>query len=271
MNKQRSPDDRTHDASQTSRAFLQDTTARPIGAPTINLGWRLRLGVIQASVNTVAEPQMQAMVPPGVYLHTTRLKLVGSDDDEVLAMADKVEEAASLLADADPQRILFHCTATSTFNLDISDSVAERITRATGIPAHATSACIVAALRTLGARKIVMATPYIRSINEREVRFFAAHGIEVVDEFGLDLPGGRAFRQVEPAEWYRLVLAHRHSDADAYFISCANVRAAEVIETLEQDLKRPVVTSNTAAVWRLLRESGIRDSIANFGILLRDF
>ncbi|MGH6923774.1 MAG: maleate cis-trans isomerase family protein [Propylenella sp.] len=243
----------------------------PASPPTINLGWRLRLGVIQASVNTVAEPQMQAMAPPGVYLHTTRLKLVGSSDAEILGMAEKVEEAALLLADADPARILFHCTATATYEADMSARIAERITKATGIPAHATSECIVAALKTLRARKIVMATPYIRSVNEREVKYFAANGIEVVREFGLDLPGGREFRRVEPAEWYRLVMEHRRDEADAYFISCANVRAAEVIETLERDLDRPVVTSNTASVWRLLRASGVNDPVAGFGTLLREF
>jgi maleate isomerase len=240
-------------------------------SPVINLGWRLRLGIIQASVNTVAEPQMQAMVPEGVYLHTTRLKLVGSSDAEILGMADKVEEAAELLADADPARILFHCTATATYEADMSARIAERITTATGIPAHATSECILAALGALGARRIVMATPYIRSVNEREVRYFSANGIDVVSEFGLDLAGGREFRRVEPAEWYRLVMEHRREEADAYFISCANVRAAEVIEVLERDLGRPVITSNTSSVWRLLRASGISDSVAGFGTLLRDF
>jgi maleate isomerase len=240
-------------------------------APVINLGWRLRLGIMQASVNTVAEPQMQAMVPPGVYLHTTRLKLVGSTDAEIVAMADKVEEAADLLADADVQRILFHCTATATYEADMSTSIAERITKATGVPAYATADCIVAALNAIGARRIVMATPYIRSVNEREVAYFAAKGIEVVHEFGLDLPGGRAFRRVEPAGWYRLLMEHRRDEADAYFISCANVRAAEVIDVLERDLQRPVITSNQASVWRLLRESGVRDSIRGFGALLKSF
>jgi hypothetical protein len=35
-------------------------------APEIKLGWRMRLGLLQASVNTVAEPQIQAMLPHGV-------------------------------------------------------------------------------------------------------------------------------------------------------------------------------------------------------------
>jgi maleate isomerase len=237
--------------------------------PSINLGWRLKLGVLHASVNTVAEPQMQAMAPEGVSLHSTRLKLVGSTEEEVLKMADDVEDAARLLADAQVDRILFHCTATTTHDPGQPDAIGRRITVATGIPATTTGEAVAAALAALGARNVVLVTPYIQEINDREVAFLRHRGIAVTREHGLGLPGGIAFREVEPAAWYRIVMEYRDEAADAYFISCANVRAAEVIETLESDLGRPVVTSNTAAMWRCLRQSGITDRIAGFGTLLR--
>ena len=41
----------------------------------INYGTRARLGMILPSGNQAAEPQFQAMLPTGVSLHTTRLKL----------------------------------------------------------------------------------------------------------------------------------------------------------------------------------------------------
>jgi maleate isomerase len=238
-------------------------------APEIKLGWRLRLGILQPSVNTVAEPQFQAMLPDGVSIHATRLKLVGSSPQELLGMTEGVEEASLLLKDVDPGRILFHCTATTTFDLDMPRRLRERITKATGIPASVTSEALIAAFAALGVRKLVMVTPYIREINEREVVFLNSAGITVLDEIGLALAGGKAFAEVEPAAWYRLVMQHRHDDADAYFISCAQVRAAEVIEALERDLQRPVVTSNQAALWHCLRESGIRDQVEGFGTLLR--
>lgn len=241
----------------------------PPPAPVIRIGWRLRLGVIQASVNTIAEPQMQAMLPDGVSMHTTRLGLVGSSEEELLGMADRLEEAATLLADADSDRILFHCTATTTYDPEMPDRLRERIAAVTGIPATTTSEAIVAALHALGARKVVLVTPYIKPINEREVAFLDHNGIVVLREHGLGLPGGRAFRQVEPGEWYRTIMANRDDDADAYFVSCANVRAAEIIETLERDLGRPVVTSNQAGIWRCLRQCGIDDPVPGFGALLR--
>jgi len=248
---------------------MNDERSRVAPMPTIGLGWRLRLGVLIPSVNTVAEPQLTAMLPEGVSLHFTRLKLTGSSDEELLAMVDRVEEAALLLADAEPQRILFHCTAVTTFAPTMAAGIQARITAATGLPADVTAEGIVAGLRALGARRIVLVTPYIPPVNAREVAFLAHHGFEVLAEHGLDLPGGKAFAAVEPAEWYRITMAQRHPDADAYLLSCAQTRTAEVIETLEHDLGRPVVTSNTGALWHCLRQGGLRDAVPGFGTLMR--
>lgn len=235
----------------------------------VPLGWRMRLGVLMPSVNYVAEPQMTAMLPDGVYLHATRLKLTGSTREELMLMTDGIEEASLLLKDAEPQRILFHCTALTTYEEGIDQRIRERITGATGIPASVTSEALIAAFAAIGAKKIVMVTPYIHEINEHEMAFFNRNGIEVLDEHGLGLPGGKEFATVEPSVWYRLVMERRNPDADAYFISCAQSRCAEIIEPLEQDLGRPVVTSNQAAVWHCLRQSGLQDRVPGFGALLR--
>jgi maleate isomerase len=250
-------------------ALLERAEAPAQSTPVINTGHRLRIGMMIPSVNFVADPQIQAMLPEGVQLHTTRMKLVGASDEEMQAMIKDVDRCAGLLADADPQRILFHCTAASTISVDMGPKICARITELTGIPATDTAEAVLAALAALGARKIVLVSPYPQSVNDHEVAFFKHFGIAVLREHGLQLSGGRAFAKVTPDDWHRIVIEHRHDQADAYFISCAQVRAAEVIETLEHDLQRPVITSNTAVAWRCLRQSGIQDKVAKFGKLLR--
>jgi maleate isomerase len=42
-----------------------------------------------------------------------------------------------------------------------------------------------------------------------------------------------------------------------------------VIEQLEQDLGKPVITSNQATAWQLMRLLGIDDPIEGYGELLR--
>jgi maleate isomerase len=232
-------------------------------------GWRRRLGMLLPSVNTAAEAQFNAMLPAGVSLHTTRLKLNGGSEQQLLAMADRLEEGADLLADAGCDLILFHCTAVTTFDAEMDLTLPSRITEATGVAATATSRALIAAFEAVEARRIVMVTPYDAQTNTREVAFLENHQIGVVADVALDVRSADQMIGIEPGEWYRLVREHARADADAYFISCTAVRSLEVIEMLERDLDCPVITSNQAAAWHSLRLMGIRDEIAGCGRLMR--
>lgn len=53
-------------------------------------------------------------------------------------------------------------------------------------------------------------------------------------------------------------------------LSCAAVRTAEVIGTLEAELDRPVVTSNLLGARHAMRTIGVTDRIDGFGALLAD-
>lgn len=241
------------------------THSRPVA--TIFINTRARLGVVLPSGNRLAEPQFAAMLPQGVTMHTTRLRLNGSSEAELLKMAEGVEEAVSLVADARVDLILFHCTAVSTFSSALEKDVLARMRRSSGIPVTATSQALVAALRAVGARKIVMLSPYIDSINEREAGYLRAAGFEIVFLGGLSLNDADAMSAVTPAQWKEFVLSNQHADADAYLISCTTVRATEVAGELELLLGKPVVTSNTAAVWHCLRTLGLHDAPTGFGRL----
>ena len=234
----------------------------------INYGTRAKLGMLLPSGNQAAEPQFHAMLPAGVSLHTTRLKLTGSSEKDLLAMTERVEEAAELAADAGVDLLVFHCTAVSTFSVALEQAIKQRVAKASGKPVTATSEAIVAALRAVGAKKIVMLSPYIEAINQREAVYFKAAGFEILDWSGLDCPDANAMMAVTPEKWREFTLAHRHADADAYLISCTTVRSADVAEELEAALGRPVLTSNTAAVWHCLRTMGIPDRVQGFGQLL---
>jgi maleate isomerase len=232
-----------------------------------NYGTRARVGLLLPSGNQAAEPQLQAMLPAGVALHTTRMKLMGSSERELLAMVERVEEAAELAADVEPALIVFHCTAVSTFSSALETSILQRIRAATGRPTTATSEAIVAALRALGARRLVMLSPYIDEINRRETAYFTAHGFEVLGCAGLDRATPQEMMAVTPDEWIAMGLRHRDDAADAYLISCTAVRSTDVIEELEARLERPVVTSNSAVAWHATRRLGITEPVKGAGRL----
>jgi maleate isomerase len=236
----------------------------------VRFGWRLRLGMLLPSSNMVAEPELPSMLPDGVAVHTTRLKLVGGEPDRLLKMVEKVEEAAELVADAGADLIVFHCTAVSTYDADMEKRIGERIKKATGKPSIATSEALTTAFRALNARRIVLLSPYKQDVNLREVEYFAHQQIEVLSEKGLALNGGNEFAGVEPGEWYRMTMNSQDARADAYFLSCTTIRSTPVIAALERDLGKPVVTSNQAMAWHALRTGGVKDKMPGFGKLFSE-
>ena len=243
--------------------------AVPATPPAVRYGWRLRIGMIIPSVASNPEAHITAMLPDGVTLHATRLKMDESDANAMLHFTDKVEEAAALLQDAGVGHVLVNCTAVTTADPTIGERIRASIRAATGLPASTTGDGVIAALNRLNARKIVLLTPYRNDINEREARFLEHYGFEVVDWKGLELHGARDFDRVEPAAWYQFVMSHRREDADVYFVSCAQVRIIEMLGALERDLDRPVISSNQCAAWHVLRQRGINDRVPGFGTLMQ--
>ena len=56
-------------------------------------------------------------------------------------------------------------------------------------------------------------------------------------------------------------------ECDAVFVSCTSLRVLDIAPELEVELGVPVVSSNMALVWHLLRLAGVDDDLAAFGRL----
>jgi len=245
-------------------------TSDPIVRPRpLRHGWRFRVGMMLPSSNLVAEADIARMLPEGATVHTTRLRLAGDTQEELLAMTEKVEEAASLLADARVDLMAFHCTGVTTLDPEMPAKLNRRIEESSGVPATSTAEALLAAFERLRAKRIVLISPYIDAVNESEIRFFAHFGIEVIAASGMGIGTGHGMMSVQPGEWYRRALAMRNEHADAYFLSCTAIRATPVISVIERDLRRPVVTSNQALAWHCLRKAGLSDRVAEMGALFQ--
>jgi len=239
-----------------------DTPAPP------NYGQRLRIGLLIPSVNTVIEPQMQALLPRGVTCHVTRLALAGASLEALQAMVADVESAARLVADAGVDLIAFHCTAASMLSVAWMESIARRIHAATQLPATTTGHAVRSALGILEARRVVLVTPYGEATHARELAFLAECGVEVVGDACMKVGSARAYAEQSPQVLERFALEQRHAAADAYFYGCTAIRSSEIIASLERQLERPVITSNQVLAWHVMRHAGIADHVPGYGRLL---
>lgn len=228
--------------------------------------WRAKLGLILPSWNTVMEFEAQRMAPPGVSIHSTRIPHTADTEANLLWMGDQVPASARLLAHAGMHAICYGCTAGGFLKGPAYDeALAAEITQTTGIPATVTSAAVTQALRHLGVRRVGVASPYEAWLNAQLQTYLEGAGFEVMAIAGF---GTQAHARCTPEESFRLALEVDRPGAEGIFISCTNFRTLEIIERLEQRLAKPVVSSNTASMWKLLRLAGVGGPLAGFGRLL---
>lgn len=228
-----------------------------------------RIGMLYPS-SGISELEIEKLLPKGVSLHVTRIRMREPTLQELEHMADSVEEAASLLVDARVDIIAFACTAASLIGgKGYDQKIAGRIAQATGLPATTTTSAVIAALRTLGIERLILVTPYNELITKKEKDFLEEEGFQVLSYQGLGLNDAYQQYETNPGRWYELVKEMDQRQSDGAFISCGGIRVLDVVDHLEMNLGKPVVTSNQALVWHCLRIMGIQKPIPGYGRLLR--
>src|SRR5574341_1782358 len=226
--------------------------------------WIARVGFIVPSWNTVMEYETARMAPPGVSLHFARIPHTSDAEEVLLKMIDEAPHVAETLAHAKVDAICFGCTGGSFVRPDADREIAQRIREHTGVPAATTSAALVEALKAVGARRVAIASPYPVWLNERLAGLLKRNGLEVLAARGL---GDDRPAKYPPQQAAELAREANVPEADAVFISCTNFRSLEVIGSLEAELEKPVISSNTSALWKMLRMVGNGTAVRGAGQL----
>jgi maleate cis-trans isomerase len=227
--------------------------------------WEYQLGLIVPSWNTAMEYECWRLAPEGVSIHSSRIAHTNDTDEAFLHMVEIAPEAAQLLAHAKVQAICFGCTGASFIRTGIDEGVIKNIEAATKTPTTTTSTAIKEALTHLGIKSVAIASPYPETMNELLAKFLRHYGFTVVSQRGLNVECP-AFLPPETA--YQVAREANRQEADGIVISCTNFRSVEVIERLEKELGKPVISSNTASMWKLLQLAGIKKRIKGAGRLL---
>ena len=228
-----------------------------------------RIGVLIPPMNVSMEQDMNSLVPDGVTVHFTRLyrKQAVTSVADLQEMLDGLEEDVKRLSFTRPHVIVYGCTSGSSLEPRQDQDIARRIEDASGVPAIATAGAVVEALQALSIRRVAVATPYIDEINEREMAFLVDYGFEPVSLEALRLGNSYDIPDVTQEEIHRLALSADRPDAEAVFISCTNLRTAPLVESLERELGKPVITSNQASTWAALRRVGVAEPMPGGGRL----
>jgi maleate isomerase len=241
-------------------------------------GWRARLGVLVPPGNPTVEPEFYMMAPQGVTIHFARLQgfqsasapgAAAGMEARTLAYLDELPGPAKALGSVSPSVVILAHTASSyATGFANEPQLIDRLAALTGATSITAARAVLAALQHLGVKKLALGTPYPEAISAKGRAFWEGAGFDIVGYHRL--PDVQNIYTESEQRAYLLARQANTPDADAVLLSGTGLPTVGVLETLEQDLKKPVISSNQASLWQALRLAGVRQAISGFGSLLSE-
>ena len=231
-------------------------------------GWRATIGLIFPWAFSGNTYEYSLILPEGVATIPVPLDLKELTVEALKAIGKEAIEMSKRLSIADA--IGFTCTAASFIaGVEYDREIIAGIEKATGKPATTTAAAVAESLKALGAKRMILVSPYTKDITGIEVKYFADRGFETVYHESLGyVDSSETLRPL--AETYKFAMqVYRHAPpADVMFITSGGLPSAEIINPLEKATGMPVISSNTCLIRQCLKLAKIHEPIQGYGRLL---
>lgn len=202
---------------------------------------------------------------PQLYGERIRFSALGLGLGEISTrgydqVIDSVVEKATALAAQGVAAISLMGTSLSFYRGESSNrELQQAMARATGLPCTTMSDAVVGGLRSLGVRRVAVATAYIGEVNDRLENFLRETGFESTVTRGLAIADVQAVGRVSTEALAALCREtwHAQSGAEGILLSCGGLVTLEAVRIVEAELGVPVVSSSPAGFWDLLRAAGL--------------
>jgi len=146
----------------------------------------------------------------------------------------------------------------------------ETLRKETGLPISTMSEAVVDGLRSMGAKRVAVATAYSDLVNDRLADFLRRAGFEVtaMKGFGiLEFGGAEKMTEQDIIDLSGNAITEAKA-ADAVLISCGGLMTLNCAVPIESKHGIPVITSTQSAFWKALRLAGDSGQIDGKGRML---
>lgn len=255
-----------------------------------NWGWRARIGMFIVGNEAVPEAEWWAMLPPGVSVHAARVSAPAPwaawrADRSAVDLAEDLARGCRQFGAMKLEAVVLGHSSSSILGgkgWDEATVAAMAPLLPAGCFVTTNGLDILAALAAAAiARPFLVLPPWFNDATvATALATYAAHGVTLSGHLRYD--PGRKWRDLPPGELYPAgmgfaqeieplhaqIRAACPAQADGVLIAGTGFRCVGLIDALEQDLARPVVTANQASLWHCLRRSGVGAKVPGYGRLL---
>lgn len=218
-------------------------------------GWRGRIGLMIPYDNAVIEPEFARTLPEGVSAHVLR-----STKTDRKELAEESLTLAPGMAHLRVNAALYACGASSFMQGRVwHDAFLSRFQDLAGVPCESATSAMVKLIKSRNLRRIALVAPYPKWLLEPLCAFMEDAGFEVANIVGLGLEPPE-INALGPEHSYRVAKATDVADAEGIFILATNFRTLEVLGLLQQELRKPVMSSNQALMWAAKKMLGLPEA-----------
>ena len=229
----------------------------------------VKVGFLKPGVGRGHYDEFAAMVPNGVTLDMQDLGVMRTAVTDFAGRMEAIVERASTLShQLDWEGVIVPGAPVEVQNADLP----QRLATALDVPFTTALGASVDALRTLGATRVLMLTPFDSHMNG----LVAAHMAKTEFDVTLANLGFTTEQQavgLDPAIVFdmargALKVAGR---VDAVYFQGAVLNPLPVIDDMEHEFDVPVIASNPAMFWSILSKLGRRFPVQGKGWLVREW
>jgi maleate cis-trans isomerase len=227
-------------------------------------------GVLIPSTNTTVE--IESRLLPAIYqAHFGRLMTSAPGRTFQPSREEDIDYQSRLLGTAKVALVILAQTSASLFADDYDAVTTRRMSEGAGAPAITSAQAIGRAVQALGARRIAIVSPYSEEVNQRAGRYFAAkHVLDTVAFEGFSARDSYAIGQLGPENARNAFARINRPEIEAFVVPGGNFPTMASIAAWEREFGKPVVTTNQASFWSMLRFFGAGGGVPGFGRLLAE-
>ncbi|MCP4959004.1 MAG: Asp/Glu racemase [Actinomycetia bacterium] len=234
-------------------------------------GRRARIGLLVLATDLAVEPDLMRFTElDGVACYTSRMPMALTVNSGTLSALESevVTATTNLVPWASFDAIAFCCTSGSI--AVGAEKIREMVQSVKpGVPVCNPIDAALEALQRLDCHRVALMTPYVHEVNETLDDYFARRGLGVTRRAAFGQDGDPDINRITPECLIAEAVKLGQGDCDSVFISCTGMMTSSVVQHVEDQIGKPVVTSNQALAWSVLRAAGVADAISGFGQLFQ--